>query len=169
MRTVLPCDLRCMLRCLSSAALILSLSLGALPDNPLPTPPSATDAERAEETVAASLFFSQCAFSDDLELELLARVVAAEVGEYSYAAQTAFAAMLLNRLTDPRFPSDLGAVIGDAGLRALHGEIPTRALRAASAARLGVDPTAGALYCHPAVGTAPPSVTAVFDGLAFSR
>ncbi len=165
----LPKDLYCMLRCLCSASLLLIILLGALPAPP-PTHPVPTEMwEEPAGAIAVSLDLTLCAFSDDLTLELLARVLAAEVGDRSYAAQTAYAAMLLNRRTDPHFPADLGAVIGDAGLRIARGEIPARSLRAASAALRGVDPTAGAVYCHPAGGTAPQNPTATFDGLVFSR
>ena len=153
----LPDDFRCALRCLGMAALVLVLALSPL------EPATAAEAE----SVAVSLDLSLLAFSDDLQLELLARVLAAEVGDRSYAAQVAYGAMLINRLADPRFPGELGAVVGDAGLRAAVGEIPTRSLRAAKAALMGVDPTAGALYCYTDGGHE--GITAVFDGLAFGK
>lgn len=152
----LPGDFRCVLQCLFAAVLVMTAVL----------PPFA--AEPADEpAIPAALDLSLCAFSDDLELELLARVLAAEAGERSYAAQTALGAVLLNRLTDPRFPGNLGAVIGDAGLRAAAGAIPSRSLRAARAALMGVDPTHGAVNWggRDKVDT----VTAEFDGILFGE
>lgn len=160
----LPADLRCALHCLGGAALVMCLVL--VPLKPAPVPASADQPPEAE-AVAVSLDFTLCAFSDDLELELLARVLAAEVGNCSYAAQAAVGAVLVNRIADPRFPSELGAIIGDAGLRAAADAIPARSLRAAKAALMGVDPTQGAVYwgARSAVGT----VTAEFDGIAFGK
>lgn len=155
----LPDDLRCAVQCLCAAALLLTVTLAPL------DPAGAAAAE--PEAVPASLDLTHCAFSDDLELELLARVLAAEVGDRSYAAQTAVGASLLNRLADPRFPGRLGAVIGDAGLRAAADDIPARSLRAAQVALMGVDPTQGAVYWG-ARGEIE-NVTAEFDGLVFGK
>lgn len=154
----MPGDLRCAVQCLCAAALALTVTLSPL--NPTGT------AAVEPEAIPAALDFTLCAFSDDLELELLARVLAAEVGDRSYAAQAAVGAALLNRLADPRFPGELGAVIGDAGLRAVSGEIPTRSLRAARAALMGVDPTQGAVWWGE---RGIENVTAEFDGVAFGK
>lgn len=136
-RTVrLPDDLRIALRCFCGAALTLLILLSGL----RPEPPALT----------VGLPLQACALSDDLEADLLARVLAAEVGECSYGTQAAYAAMLLNRVADPRFPGGLGGVIAEAGLSAETGEVPQRCRRAARAALLGVDQTGGALYCFSA-------------------
>ena len=152
----LPADLRCALKCLGIAVVLLTVLL---------TPLAPTEPE--PDCLPASLDLTHCAFSDDLAQELLARVLAAEVGEKSYAAQTALGAVLVNRLSDPRFPGDLGAVIRSAGLRAAAGEIPMRSLRAARAALMGVDPTHGALRWGERETLE--TVSAEFDGLAFGR
>ena len=152
----LPADLRCALKCLGIAVVLLTVLLSPL------TPPESEPA-----CLPASLDLTLCAFSDDLAQEMLARVLAAEAGECSYAAQTALGAVLVNRLADPRYPSELGAVIHDAGLRAAAGEIPMRAMRAARAALMGVDPTHGAVRWGER-GTLD-TVTAEFDGMAFGK
>lgn len=131
----LPDDLRTALRCFCGAALTLLILLGGL----RPEPPALT----------VGLPLQTCALSDDLEADLLARVLAAEVGECSYGTQAAYAAMLLNRVADPRFPGGLGGVIAEAGLSAETGDVPQRCRRAARTALLGVDQTGGALYCFP--------------------
>ena len=132
----LPADLYFLLRCFAASAMTLLILLNGL----RPEPPAA----------AVSLPLQVCALSDDMEADLLARVLAAEVGDLSYGTQAAYAAMLLNRVADPRFPGGLGAVIVEAGLSAETGEVPQRCRRAARAALLGVDQTGGALYCFPA-------------------
>lgn len=162
----LPADLRFALRCLCGASLILCLTL--FPLKPASARMTASQSDAAEsEAVAVSLDFTLCAFSDDLELELLARTLAAEVGDHSYAAQAAVGAALVNRTPTPRFPGELGAVIGDAGLRAETAAIPARSLRAAKAALMGVDPTQGAVYwgTRDTVGM----ITVEFDGIAFGK
>ena len=113
----LPDDLHFALRCFGGAALTLLILLSGL----RPEPPA----------VAASLPLQACALSDDMEADLLARVLSAEVGDLSYGAQAAYAAMLLNRVADPRFPGGLGGVIAEAGLSAETGEVPQRCRRAA--------------------------------------
>ncbi len=156
----LPDDVRCALQCAAAASLVLALTLPPLDPG--------SDAPAAEpETAPVYLDLTLCAFSDDLELELLARVLAAEVGDRSYAAQTALGAVLVNRRADPRYPGELGAIIGDAGLRAAAGEIPARSLRAAQVALMGVDPTQGAIRWGERDTLE--SVTAVFDGIAFGK
>lgn len=157
----LPDDVRCALQSAAAASLILMLTLSPL--DPGSSAPVTADAE----TAPVYLDLTLCAFSDDLELELLARVLAAEAGTHSYAAQTALGAVLINRLADPRFPGELGAVIGDAGLRAAAGEIPARSLRAAQVALMGVDPTHGAIRWGERDTLE--AVTAEFDGLAFGK
>ena len=157
----LSADVRCALQAACAASLVLAMTL-----SPLDADASAQAAPEGE-TAPVYLDLTLCAFSDDLELELLGRVLAAEAGDRSYAAQAALGAVLVNRLADPRYPSELGAVIGDAGLRAAAGEIPARSLRAAQVALMGVDPTHGAVLWgdHATVGT----VTAEFDGVVFGR
>ena len=161
-RRSIPHDLCFALRCLCAAGLIMLITL-------VPLAQSGPSAEEA--AIPVSLNLQACALSDDMRLDLLARVIAAEMGSRSYAAQVAFGAMLCNRLSDPRYPAELGAVLSDAGLRALSGDIPTRAKRAARAALLGVDPSAGATACYARTESPPAhfTATAEFDGLVFGR
>ncbi|MBR7185451.1 MAG: hypothetical protein IKD37_07580 [Clostridia bacterium] len=161
-RRSMPNDLCFALRCLCAAGMIMLITLTPLAQAVPPT---------EEAAVPVSLNLQACALSDDMRLDLLARVIAAEMGSRSYAAQVAFGAMLCNRLADPRYPTELGAVLSDAGLRAVSGDIPTRAMRAARAALLGVDPSAGATVCYARTESPPPhfTATAEFDGIIFGR
>lgn len=152
----LPADLRCALKCLCCAVVLLTVLLTPL-----------APGEEEPASLPASLDLTLCAFSDDLAQEMLARVLNAEVGKCSYAAQVALGATLINRLADPCYPGELGAVIRDAGLRAASGEVPMRAMRAAHAALMGVDPTHGAVRWGER-GTLE-TVTAEFDGISFGK
>ncbi|MFO7318195.1 MAG: spore cortex-lytic enzyme [Limnochordia bacterium] len=87
------------------------------------------------------------------ELELLARVVAAEAQGEPFEGQVAVAAVILNRVRDPRFPNTLSGVIYQphAFESVTNGLIwrrtPTdEAYRAARAALNGWDPTYGAIF-----------------------
>ncbi|MBR6708975.1 MAG: hypothetical protein IKL84_04785 [Clostridia bacterium] len=170
----LAADIRVMLRCLVGAALALLATLPVLSaaSSPKTTDMQLTlyDAEFDDVSYAAL----PCGLADDLQLELLARVIAAEAGGMSYIEQTAYGAMLKNRTADPRFPHELGQVIGSAELRIAEGEIPSRALRAARSASFGIDPTGGALYCFPITDTAARTlfgerITAEFEHLFFAK
>lgn len=87
------------------------------------------------------------------ELELLARVVAAEAEGEPFEGQVAVAAVILNRVRDPRFPNTLSGVVYQphAFESVSNGLIWRRtpsdeAYRAARAALNGWDPTQGALF-----------------------
>ncbi|HEY8347452.1 MAG TPA: spore cortex-lytic enzyme [Symbiobacteriaceae bacterium] len=88
--------------------------------------------------------------SDDLDL--LARVVSAEAKGEPYVGQVAVAAVILNRMRDPRFPNTLAGVIyqTDAFESVSNGSIyqpaTASARRAAQDALNGWDPTGGALF-----------------------
>jgi len=98
--------------------------------------------------------------SDDLDL--LAHVVSAEAKGEPYEGQVAVAAVLLNRMRDPRFPHTLAGVVyeTDAFESVSNGTIydqPTStAYKAAQDALNGWDPTGGAVYFwNPATAVSP--------------
>ncbi len=86
------------------------------------------------------------------ELELLARLVDAEAGGEPFLGQVGVAAVVLNRLRSPGFPSSLSAIVWQPGqFKAVADDrLPARpsasAREAARLAALGVDPTGGALF-----------------------
>lgn len=87
------------------------------------------------------------------QLELLARVIAAEAQGEPFEGQVAVGAVILNRVNDPRFPNTLSGVIYQphAFESVTNGLIwrrtPTdEAYRAARAALNGWDPTYGAVF-----------------------
>ena len=89
----------------------------------------------------------------DSDIEFLARAVEKTAPEASYVARLAFCAMIVNRRDDPRFPSDLRAVVYQRGefdcawAPDLETCSPSRLSRlAARDALLGFDPSGGALY-----------------------
>ncbi len=86
------------------------------------------------------------------ELDLLARLVAAEARGETYTGQVAVAAVVLNRMDSPLFPSDLRQVIYqprqfqpvDHGT--IHQPATDEARAATVAALRGEDPTGGAIF-----------------------
>jgi len=87
------------------------------------------------------------------DLQLLARVVAAEAEGEPFEGQVAVAAVLLNRVKHPAFPNSIAGVVYQplAFESVMSGYIwrvtnLTTAERAARAALSGWDPTYGALY-----------------------
>lgn len=88
-----------------------------------------------------------------LDVNLLARVVAAEAQGEPYEGQVAVAAVLLNRINSPSFPNSLAGVVYQPlafesvmnGLIWRVSDLST-AQRAAAAALNGWDPTYGSLY-----------------------
>ncbi|MBE3595692.1 MAG: cell wall hydrolase [Hydrogenibacillus sp.] len=89
------------------------------------------------------------------EIDLLARLVAAEAGGEPYAGQVAVAAVVLNRLHHPGFPSSVESIIFEprAFESVENGLIwrlspPASAYRAVYAAIRGEDPTHGALFFY---------------------
>lgn len=95
----------------------------------------------------------QSAVTRSDQLELLARVIAAEAQGEPFEGQVAVGAVILNRVNDPRFPNTLSGVIYQphAFESVTNGLIWRRtpsdeAYRAARAALNGWDPTYGAVF-----------------------
>ena len=86
------------------------------------------------------------------ELYLLSKLVSSEARGESYEGQVAVAAVVINRVLDPRFPDDIKEVIYQRNAFSVvnNGEIykePTdSAYKAAKEALYGSDPTRGAIY-----------------------
>ncbi|CEP91803.1 spore cortex-lytic hydrolase [[Clostridium] sordellii] len=86
------------------------------------------------------------------ELYLLSKLVSSEARGESYEGQVAVAAVVINRVLDPRFPDDIKEVIYQRNAFSVvnNGEIykePTdSAYKAARDALYGSDPTRGAIY-----------------------
>ena len=86
------------------------------------------------------------------ELYLLSKRVSSEARGESYEGQVAVAAVVINRVLDPRFPDDIKEVIYQRNAFSVvnNGEIykePTdSAYKAAREALYGSDPTRGAIY-----------------------
>ena len=78
----------------------------------------------------------------------LARFCAAETEGEPFICRLSLAAVMLNRLSDPRFPDTISGILTDAGYKAA----PVREADMASArwavqvALMGVDPTGGSLW-----------------------
>lgn len=96
------------------------------------------------------------------ERDLLARLVSAESKGEPYEGMVAVAAVILNRIKDPKFPNTLQGVVyeTDAFEPVSNGTIynppEEAALRAAQDAMNGWDPTNGALYFwNPATASSP--------------
>jgi spore germination cell wall hydrolase CwlJ-like protein len=97
--------------------------------------------------IAALIIFSYPAAAAPTDEELLAELVASAFGdEEPYICRVAFAAVMLNRAADPRYPSTVAGVA--AQYRSLYEtseKTPAEMDRAAAAAAVsGVDPTFGA-------------------------
>lgn len=90
------------------------------------------------------------------EIELLAYAIEAIAPGGSYTVQVSLGAVLINRLKDSSYPSSLAAVISDAGIDISSVTPSSQALRAASDAIGGFDPTSGALrYSNEPISDAP--------------
>ncbi len=91
---------------------------------------------------------------DANELDLLARAVHAESRGEPYEGQVAVAAVIINRVVAPQFPSSISGVIYEplAFSVVANGQINRKAseeaLQAAKEALAGLDPTNGALYFY---------------------
>ena len=78
----------------------------------------------------------------------LARYCAAQTEGEPFVCQLAMAAVMLNRLSDPRFPHTVSGILADAGYKAA----PVKEADLASArwavkvAVMGIDPTEGSVY-----------------------
>lgn len=84
--------------------------------------------------------------AEEKDLRLLAYAIENAAGGESYTVMVSLGAVLLNRLAEESYPSSLGAVIADAGIDISGAEPSSRAMRAASDAVRGFDPTMGALH-----------------------
>lgn len=94
-------------------------------------------------------------FAVNKELELLARIIAAEARGESLEGQIAVGAVILNRVKDPRFPNTITEVVFQknqfevvsTGVY-LTVPVPELSKRAAQEALRGRDPTGGALFFY---------------------
>ncbi len=102
---------------------------------------------QAENSLPVSVT-KECFASEDADVKLLAYAAEEHFGRESYAARTAFCAVIINRTKDHRFPNSVSAVLISAGLfpKSTEGKISERTRHAAELALNGVDPTLGALY-----------------------
>lgn len=101
--------------------------------------------------IAAAVFIiatvlTPAARAEETDLRLLAYAIENAARGESYTVMVSIGAVLLNRLTDGSYPSSLAAVIADAGIDISECEPSPRAMRAASDAAGGFDPTSGALH-----------------------
>jgi len=89
---------------------------------------------------------------ENTQIQLLAKAIYAEAEGEPYIGKVAVGAVMLNRVSDSRFPNSLSAVVYQAGAleSVSNGRINTglnnECLRAAQAAYDGWDPSYGALY-----------------------
>lgn len=109
---------------------------------------------------AMGIFSSSTNTPTNSNLELLARVVYGEARGEPYIGQVAVAAVILNRVEDPRFPKTIAGVVYQAGAFDVvsDGQInltpDETAYKAARDALNGWDPTYGCLYYYnPATAT----------------
>lgn len=109
---------------------------------------------------AMGIFSSSTNTTTNSNLELLARVVYGEARGEPYIGQVAVAAVILNRVEDPRFPKTIAGVVYQAGAFDVvsDGQInltpDETAYKAARDALNGWDPTYGCLYYYnPATAT----------------
>ena len=116
-------------------------------------------------TTAENLSYSIPTASDepltDDDILLITHLVSCEMGSFPYMTQVCFAAMILNRIDDPGFPTGARGVVFDSGdfksviSGEVNGSIPSGfkatskyriASKAVNEALSGKDPTGGALY-----------------------
>ncbi len=96
--------------------------------------------------LALATALTPAARAEEIDVHLLACAIENASRGESYTVMVSVGAVLLNRLTSESYPSSLGAVIADAGIDISESEPSARALRAASDAVGGFDPTGGALH-----------------------
>ncbi len=87
------------------------------------------------------------------EINLLARLIAAEAGDEPYEGQVAVAATILNRVASPLFPSSISGVVFEPwAFESVHNGLIWQVTNLASPSRAaadalnGWDPTGGALF-----------------------
>lgn len=107
----------------------------------------------AEKAIPAQAWDATTGVSYSDEVNLLARLVAAEAGNEPYAGQVAVAAVILNRLRSPQFPKTISGVIYEPGAfesvsngLIWHVTDLSTARQAVYDALNGWDPTFGALF-----------------------
>jgi N-acetylmuramoyl-L-alanine amidase len=89
----------------------------------------------------------------DYELDVLAKLIESEAGEYDLQTMTAVGAVVLNRVKNKAFPDSIvqvvysGSSFDSVMTGKINGVMPSElAYRAAEDAMMGFDPTDGALY-----------------------
>lgn len=108
------------------------------------------EASGPDRRVAAATAARGVVRQDDRDL--LARVVAAEARGEPYVGQVAVAAVVLNRMRDPRFPDSLAGVIyqphafESVTRGAIYRRPTAESVRAAADALSGWDPSGGAVF-----------------------
>lgn len=104
--------------------------------------------ENAEALISVSSEYIECAVSDDIDADLLAKAIQKVCGDESYAVRVAFGAVILNRVESNQFPNSVSAVLRNAGIYPDDSgdKIEERSRHAAYSALTGVDPTIGSLY-----------------------
>lgn len=125
--------------------LVIWVDWSKSPQSLLEDPPQIS--EDKEATSWRNLF-------SEADLDLLARVVHAEARGEPYHGQVSVAAVILNRVRHPEFPSTIPGVVYEplAFTVVANGEVNKpageQAIEAAHAALNGLDPTDGALYFY---------------------
>jgi len=129
------------------SALMLQLQIADRPD-------TANIAGRPPERLIAETEQEPRLEPSEEEMDLLARAVYSEARGEKFDGQVAVAAVILNRIADPKFPNNVAGVIfqPQAFTAVSDGQFwlePNQtAFRAAETALEGKDPTLGALYYY---------------------
>ena len=95
--------------------------------------------------IGSASFSAECAEYGREETVLLAQAIESAAHDESYTVMLAVASVFVNRMNDSAYPDSLGAVIADSGIVPVSEAPSSSALRAASDALRGFDPTSGAL------------------------
>ena len=153
----------------------LRLSMPARASDSTPVPPSGGSAAPGGAANAAGVAATQG------NINLLARIAAAEEGNRSLQDQIGVDAVVLNRVANRRFPHTVAGVIFQPGQFTsvangyyYNAPVTATSIRAAKDALAGADPTGGALYFYdPAQGISSSwiygtSTLAVIDGTVYS-
>lgn len=123
---------------------------------PTTTTGSATPGTTGETSTATTTSSPMQASESDLEV--LARIVKGEALQCSFEGKVAVAAVVLNRVRDPRWPNTIRGVAHqpkqfscynpEYRQRLYYGPVPEECYRAARAALAGQDPTGGATHYY---------------------